>query len=284
MSQNDFSIRDYLREIARYPLLTPEQEISLGRQIARMKHPECSSRELKVGQRARSKFIQSNLKLVVSIAKKYDGRHRKHMMLLDLIQEGNIGLARAVDLYDYSRGYRFTTYAYWWIRQAIHRSIASGDNLIRIPSHLHEKIMKISRITGKLTQSLGRLPKPEEIAEEIGIDVGEMLTAVIRNQAAPSLDAAVDDSDNSRLIDLIADRSEPSLSDQIENMIEIEQMLKVYHEYIDSTTKHIIESRLLSRPVPWKELCKDTGFHTEKLQSLQAKGISRLRLILHAVE
>ena len=282
MSQNDFSLKDYLREIARYPLLTPQQEIGLGRQVARMKHPKCTSRELKQGQRARTKFIQSNLKLVVSIAKKYDGKHRKHMMLLDLIQEGNIGLARAVDLYDYTRGYRFTTYAYWWIRQAIHRSIAGGDNLIRIPTQVHEKIMKIPRTTSRLTESLGRSPKPEEIAEAIDIEVDEMITAVIRNQAAPSLDAAVVDSDNSCLIDLIIDKSEPSISDQIENRIEIEKMLELYHKYIDDTTKHIIEGRLLSRPVPWKELCQTTGFHTEKLQSMQAKGINRMRLMLQA--
>ena len=282
MSQNDFSIREYLREISRYPLLTPEQEICLGRQVARMKHPKCTNRELKLGQRARSKFIQSNLKLVVSIAKRYDGRHRKHMMLLDLIQEGNIGLARAVDLYDYSRGYRFTTYAYWWIKQAIHRSIASGDNLIRIPSHVHEKILKIPKITSKLTESLGRPPKPGEIAKEIGMDVEEMITAVIRNQASPSLDAAIVDSDDSCLIDLITDKSESSISSRVENAIEIEEMLEVYHKYIDDTTKHIIEGRLLSRPVPWKELCQNTGFHTEKLQSMQAKGINRMRLMLQA--
>ena len=112
MAQNDSSLRDYLREIARYPLLSPEQEIQLGRQVVRMQQPTCTDQEQRQGQRARDKFIKSNLKLVVNIAKKYDGRQRKAMMLLDLIQEGNIGLARAVDMFDPSRGYRFTTYAY----------------------------------------------------------------------------------------------------------------------------------------------------------------------------
>ena len=111
MSQNDSSLKEYLREIARYPLLSPEQEIQLGRQVVKMQQLGCTDREQRQGQRARDKFIKSNLKLVVNIAKKYDGRQRKAMMLLDLIQEGNIGLARAVDMIDPSRGYRFTTYA-----------------------------------------------------------------------------------------------------------------------------------------------------------------------------
>ena len=160
MAQNDSSLREYLREIARYPLLSPEQEIQLGRQVVRMQQPTCTDREQRQGQRARDKFIKSNLKLVVNIAKKYDGRQRKAMMLLDLIQEGNIGLARAVDMFDPSRGYRFTTYAYWWIRQAIHRAIANNDNMIRMPSSLHEKIIKIAKVQSRLTQELGRLPSP----------------------------------------------------------------------------------------------------------------------------
>ena len=171
MSQNDSSLKEYLREIARYPLLSPEQEIQLGRQVVKMQQPGCTDREQRQGQRARDKFIKSNLKLVVNIAKKYDGRQRKAMMLLDLIQEGNIGLARAVDMFDPSRGYRFTTYAYWWIRQAIHRAIANNDNMIRMPSSLHAKIIKIAKVQSRLTQELGRLPSQQEIADDLDITI-----------------------------------------------------------------------------------------------------------------
>jgi len=205
MAQNDSSLKEYLREIARYPLLSPEQEIQLGRQVVRMQQPDCTDREQRQGRRARDKFIQSNLKLVVNIAKKYDGRQRKAMMLMDLIQEGNIGLARAVDMFDPSRGYRFTTYAYWWIKQAIHRAIANNDNMIRIPSSLHEKIIKIVKVQTMLMQQLGRLPSQREIADELGITIDEMVTAIQRNQSTSSLDATGAELDRSAIIDFIAD-------------------------------------------------------------------------------
>jgi RNA polymerase primary sigma factor len=280
MAQNDSSLREYLREIARYPLLSPEQEIQLGRQVVRMQQPACTDREQRQGQRARDKFIKSNLKLVVNIAKKYDGRQRKAMMLLDLIQEGNIGLARAVDMFDPSRGYRFTTYAYWWIRQAIHRAIANNDNMIRMPSSLHEKIIKIAKVQSRLAQELGRLPSQQEIADDLDITIDEMITAVQRNQSATSLDATGIDSDRSAIINFITDESQHSSLDAIQNNDAIDKMFLIYGQYIDKTTRYIIECRLLDKPTSWRELCEQTGHTIAKLQSMHASGLSRLRLML----
>ena len=280
MAQNDSSLREYLREIARYPLLSPEQEIQLGRQVVRMQQPTCTDREQRQGQRARDKFIKSNLKLVVNIAKKYDGRQRKAMMLLDLIQEGNIGLARAVDMFDPSRGYRFTTYAYWWIRQAIHRAIANNDNMIRMPSSLHEKIIKIAKVQSRLTQELGRLPSQQEIADDLDITIDEMITAVQRNQSATSLDATSIDSDRSAIINFITDESHHGSLEAIQNNDAIDKMFLIYGQYIDKTTRYIIECRLLDKPTSWRELCEQTGHTIAKLQSMHASGLSRLRLML----
>ena len=280
MAQNDSSLREYLREIARYPLLSPEQEIQLGRQVVKMQQPTCTDREQRQGQRARDKFIKSNLKLVVNIAKKYDGRQRKAMMLLDLIQEGNIGLARAVDMFDPSRGYRFTTYAYWWIRQAIHRAIANNDNMIRMPSSLHEKIIKIAKVQSRLTQELGRLPSQQEIADDLDITIDEMITAVQRNQSATSLDATSIDSDRSAIINFITDESQDGSLEIIQNNDAIDKMFLIYEQYIDKTTRYIIECRLLDKPTSWRELCDQTGHTIAKLQSMHASGLSRLRLML----
>ena len=282
MAHNDSSVKEYLREIARYPLLSPEQEIQLARQILRMGKADCTERERKQGRRARDKFIQSNLRLVVNIAKKYDGRQRKVMTLLDLIQEGNIGLARAVDMFDSSRGYRFTTYAYWWIKQSIHRAIANNDNMIRMPSSLHERIIRITKVHDRLAKELGRPVTPSEVASELGITLDEMLTAIQRNQATPSLDAQIANSDRTTIIDIIADEARPDALDAIENSFEIEKMLEIYGKYIDQTTRVVIERRSFQKPTSWRELCEETGHSITRLQTMHRNGINRLRLMLRA--
>ena len=282
MAQNDSSVKEYLREIARYPLLTPEQEIQLARQILRMGETDSTERERKQGRRARDKFIQSNLRLVVNIAKKYDGRQRKAMTLLDLIQEGNIGLARAVDMFDSSRGYRFTTYAYWWIKQSIHRAIANNDNMIRMPSSLHERIIRITKVHDRLAEELGRPVTLNEVASELGITLDEMLTAIQRNQATPSLDAQIANSDRTTIIDIIADEARPDALDAIENSFEIEKMLEIYGKYIDQTTRVVIERRSFQKPTSWRELCEETGHSITRLQTMHRNGINRLRLMLRA--
>jgi RNA polymerase sigma factor (sigma-70 family) len=175
MSNYDSSLKSYLNEISRHPLLTLDQEIQYGRRIARMCELKKLDRELtaqerhelRSSQRARDRFMQCNLRLVVHAAKKYDRRNRKSLEIMDLIQEGNLGLARAVELFDYTRGYRFSTYAYWWIRQGIQRAIAQNDAMIRIPAAMHDTMLKVDRVKDALGQKLGRTPSLKEIADEI---------------------------------------------------------------------------------------------------------------------
>jgi RNA polymerase primary sigma factor len=160
------SFQRYLNEIARYPLLTVDQEIQYGRRIAKMRElqqlertlTDAEQRLVRSGQRARERFMQCNLQLVVHVAKKYENRRRKSLEIMDLIQEGNIGLARAVELFDSSRGYKFSTYAYWWIKQGIQRALSQSDAMIRLPTGLHDLLAKIARTTSDLGQRIGRTP------------------------------------------------------------------------------------------------------------------------------
>jgi RNA polymerase primary sigma factor len=164
---------------ARYPLLTVDQEIQYGRRIAKMRElqqlerilTDAEQRLVRSGQRARERFMQCNLQLVVHVAKKYENRRRKSLEIMDLIQEGNIGLARAVELFDPLRGYKFSTYAYWWIKQGIQRALSQSDAMIRLPTGLHDLLAKIARTTSDLVQRIGRTPTLNEVAEHIGVDV-----------------------------------------------------------------------------------------------------------------
>lgn len=186
------SIQMYLREIGRVPLLKSEEEVSLAKRI------EGGSIE------ARQKLIQSNLRLVVSIAKRFTG---KSLSLLDLIQEGNIGLFRAVDKFDYRKGYKFSTYATWWIRQAITRSLADQSRTIRIPVHMVENINKFQQVERRLVQDLGREPMPEEISAEMGQELDKVRHIIKISQETISLGTPVgDDSDDSILEDFIEDQ------------------------------------------------------------------------------
>ncbi|OGC99095.1 hypothetical protein A2702_02170, partial [Candidatus Amesbacteria bacterium RIFCSPHIGHO2_01_FULL_48_75] len=189
-------VRMYLREIGKIPLLKPVEEISLAQKIE------------KGDRRAKKKLTESNLRLVVSIAKKYVMRG---LSLLDLIQEGNQGLIRAVEKYDWRKGYKFSTYATWWIRQAITRAIADQARTIRIPVHMVETINKLIRIQRQLMQSLGREPTAEEIAETIGEMTATRVREILKiAQDTTSLETPVGDEDDSMLGDFIADTSQPT--------------------------------------------------------------------------
>ena len=186
-------VRMYLKEIGRIPLLVREQEIDLAQKYE------------KGDLKAKAMLTKANLRLVVSIAKKYVGR-TANLTLLDLIQEGNIGLSRAVEKFDYTRGFKFSTYATWWIRQAITRAIADQGKTIRIPVHMVETINKYQQVVRRLVQDLGREPLPEEVAIELGVDIDKVRHIIKISQDTVPLEAPVgDDEDDSTLADFIAD-------------------------------------------------------------------------------
>ncbi|MFM7468850.1 MAG: sigma-70 family RNA polymerase sigma factor, partial [Vampirovibrionales bacterium] len=194
VSSIDDPVRMYLREIGRIKLLNATEEIELAKQIAAGGA---------LGARAKQKLVQANLRLVVSIAKKYVGRG---LLFLDLIQEGNLGLIRASEKFDYARGYKFSTYATWWIRQAITRAIADQARTIRIPVHMVETINKLKKVTRKLAQELSRKPNEEELAKHMGISIGKLREIIKVAQEPLSLETPIGKEEDSRLGDFIEDR------------------------------------------------------------------------------
>lgn len=279
------SFKAYLNEIARFPLLTVDQEIQYGRRIAAMQELKqlerpltaAEQRVMRSGLRARERFMQCNLQLVVHVAKKYENRKRKSLEIMDLIQEGNIGLARAVELFDYSRGYKFSTYAYWWIKQGIQRAISQSDAMIRLPTGLHDLLAKIARVTSDLGQQLGRTPTMQEIADDMAINLDAIHDAIRRSYAVCSLDAISSNNDTTSILDMIPDlrvSEEPDISDQAAEMMEL------IDEYLDEHSAFIIKSRRLQKPMSWIELQAVTGFSTSNLQRMERAGMFRLRMML----
>ncbi len=227
------TVRTYLHEIGRVPLLTHEQEIVYGKQVQQMmklleskealfktllreptltewaievQHTEAElNRLMRQGQQAKKKMIEANLRLVVAIAKKYQ---KRYMEFLDLIQEGTLGLERGVEKFDPMRGYKFSTYAYWWIRQAITRAIAQHARTIRLPIHITEKLNKIKRAQRELTQTLGRSPTPAEIAKTLDLEPAQIREFLLLARHPMSLDLRIGDNQDTELKDLLEDESE----------------------------------------------------------------------------
>jgi RNA polymerase primary sigma factor len=279
------SIKDYLNSIARHPLLTPDQEIHLGRRVVRWRElrgkeqltPD-ERRDLRGGERARQRFIQSNLQLVVHVARKYHKRQNRTLELMDLIQEGNIGLARAVELFDPSRGYKFSTYAYWWIRQGITRALIMQDAMIRLPSSLHELLFKINRIAQDMGHRLGREPTLSELAKAVGMEPKELSMMLKRSYRVTSLDQKVHAADSGSIGDTIADPS--CLEEDVTTSQEISQMMEYFAKYLDHTTQQVIQARNLAIPVSWAALEQQMGISKTRLQNIERRGLNRLRMLM----
>lgn len=257
-------VRMYLKEIGRIPLLTFDQEIELAKQV------EDGS------EQAKQKLITSNLRLVVSIAKKYVGRG---LTLLDLIQEGNQGLIRAVEKYDWRRGYKFSTYATWWIRQSITRAIADQARTIRIPVHMVENINRFLRASRKLMQELGREPTPEEVAKVLDIDEEKALEIIKISQEPASLESPVGDEEDSRLGDFIHDTQTPTLFDAASRELLKEQVDQVLQSLSDRE-RRVLEERFGlkdGRPKTLEEVGKMFAVTRERIRQIEAKALRKLR-------
>ncbi len=263
----DDSVRLYLREIGKIPLLTPEEEADLAQRI------------VKGDKKAKDKMVESNMRLVVSIAKRYGGRG---LDFLDLIQEGNTGLLRAVEKFDPDKGFKFSTYATWWVRQAITRAIADQARTIRIPVHMVETINKVLRTTRKLTTELNREPTNEEIAKELDMEP-EKIDYVMRiKQDIASLDASVGregDDEDSVLGDFVEDEERDSPEDAAANQILKEQLAEILATLTEREQK-IIRLRFGiggGRPHTLEEVGNEFAVTRERIRQIEAKALSKLR-------
>ena len=260
----DDPVRMYLKEIGRVPLLTAEEEVELAR---RMEAGDES---------ARHRLEEANLRLVVSIAKRYVGRG---MLFLDLIQEGNLGLLKAVEKFDYSKGYKFSTYATWWIRQAITRAIADQARTIRIPVHMVETINKLVRISRQLLQELGRDPRPEEIAKEMGISVARVHEIMKIAQEPVSLETPIGEEEDSHLGDFIEDEAAPAPAEAASFMLLREQLEEVL-ETLTDREKNVLRLRFGledGRSRTLEEVGQSFGVTRERIRQIEAKALRKLR-------
>ena len=287
----DDPVRMYLKEIGKVPLLSPEEEIALAQKMSagnladeQLEEGEnIPPEELaqlkalsKAGEKAKQKLAEANLRLVVSIAKRYVGRG---MLFLDLIQEGNLGLIKAVEKFDYTKGYKFSTYATWWIRQAITRAIADQARTIRIPVHMVETINKVIRVSRQLLQELGHDPSPEEIAEEMNMPVDKVREILKIAQEPVSLETPIGEEEDSHLGDFIPDEgaSEPSeaasftlLKEQLVDVLSTltpreEKVLKLRFGIEDGRTRTL------------EEVGKEFNVTRERIRQIEAKALRKLR-------
>lgn len=261
------SVQMYLREIGRVPLLIAEEEVMLAK------------RKEKGDMAAKQQLAEANLRLVVSIAKKYVGRS-SNLSLLDLIQEGNIGLFRAVEKFDYKKGYKFSTYATWWIRQAITRAIADQSRTIRIPVHMVETINKFSQVVRRLVQDLGREPLPEEIAAEMGIDVEKVRHIMKISQDTISLETSIgEDDDESTLRDFIED-TETVLPSQMAGRQLLKEYVREILVELSPREQKILKMRFgLEDGVTHtlEEIGQEFGVTRERIRQIEAKALDRIR-------
>ena len=260
----DDPVRMYLREIGKIPLLTYDEELELAKRI------------LEGDEEAKQKLAESNLRLVVSIAKKYVGRG---MLFLDLIQEGNMGLIKAVEKFDYNKGFKFSTYATWWIRQAITRAIADQARTIRIPVHMVETINKLIRTSRHLLQQLGREPTPEEIAKEMEVPVEKVMEIQKIAQDPVSLETPIGEEDDSHLGDFIQDDDSPAPQDSAAYTLLKEQLEEVMNTLTPREAK-VLKLRFGledGKARTLEEVGKEFQVTRERIRQIEAKALRKLR-------
>jgi RNA polymerase primary sigma factor len=260
----DDPVRLYLKEIGKVPLLNAEQEVQLAKRIA--------EKDLD----AKRALTEANLRLVVSIAKRYVGRG---LLFLDLIQEGNLGLIRAVEKFDHTKGYKFSTYATWWIRQAITRAIADQARTIRVPVHMVENINKLNRLQRQLVQDNGREPTPEELAREMGVSVSKVREIQKAAQEPISLETPVGDEDDSELGDFIEDLEIDQPLEIVARSIRREELLRVL-DSLSTRERKVLELRFGLKgetPRTLEEVGERFGVTRERIRQVEAKTLARLR-------
>lgn len=260
----DDPVRMYLKEIGRVPLLTSDQEIDIAKRMA------------DGDEEAKQQLAEANLRLVVSVAKRYVGRG---MQFLDLIQEGNLGLIKAVDKFDYHKGYKFSTYATWWIRQAITRAIADQARTIRIPVHMVETINKLVRVNRQLLQELGREPRPDEIAEEMGISEEKVREIIKIAQEPVSLETPIGEEEDSHLGDFIPDDDAPAP----DSMATYAMLKKQLTEVLDTLTpreEKVVRLRFGlddGKTHTLEDVGKEFNVTRERIRQIEAKALRKLR-------
>jgi RNA polymerase primary sigma factor len=281
----------YLREISRARLLTAEEEVELAQQLEAGKEARARldigvddaderarlEEAVAVGESARQRLIESNLRLVVSVARKYIGRG---LSFLDLVQEGNIGLQRGVDKYDWRRGFRFSTYAYWWIRQAVSRAVAEQSRTIRLPVHVVEQLTKLYNVARELERDLGRQPTPAEIGEQLGIP-GERVEEAFRAARVPiSLETSIGDEGDSTLADLVADDLGRGPAEQAEETVFGQSLDRSLAARLTPREAEVLRLRYGltdNQERTLSEVGKELGISRERARQLEAEAMRKLR-------